>query len=70
MPNGPTTQAVESPAESARRNRRVKLAVMIVIFGPILLFTLFHLGRGIVKMTQGESIGYQQRDKRVGNAVD
>ena len=69
MSNAPVTSSNESPATAAR-NRRVKLAVMVVVFGPIVLFTLFHLGRGVVKMTQGDPVGYQQRDNRVGNAIE
>ena len=69
MSTGPITEQIESPARTAR-NRRVKLAVMIVVFGPILLFTLFHLGRGVYKMVNGDAVGYQQRDHRVGNQID
>ena len=73
MPLGPTSQSVNVADRAAireARNRRTKLAVMIVVFGPILLFTVFHLGRGVYKMANGEAIGYEQSDNRVGNAIE
>ena len=44
----------------------LKLLVFVAIFGPMVVFGLYHLGRAVNKMVQGEPVGYQQRDTPPG----
>jgi hypothetical protein len=50
-----------APPQDGPLQRRLKLAVFILIFGPMVLFGLYHLTLGVYKMTQGEPVGYEQR---------
>jgi hypothetical protein len=40
--------------------RRIKLVIFILIFGPMVLFGLYHMTLGAVKMIRGEAVGYMQ----------
>ena len=40
--------------------RRIKLAIFILIFGPMVLFGIYHITLGVVKMVRGEAVGYMQ----------
>ena len=69
MPRGSATLSIESPARTAH-NRRAKLAIMIVVFGPILLFAIFYFGRGFYKMAIGDPVGYRPIAERAGNRLE
>ena len=54
--------------QAVDRRRRVKLAVIILIFGPMVLFGIYHMVLGGYKMSQGQPVGYEQRDHRIESA--
>jgi hypothetical protein len=53
-----------APPVSGPRQRRLKMLVFIAIFGPMVVFGLYHMGRGVMKMIAGEPVGYRAAEER------
>ncbi|MHC5004720.1 MAG: hypothetical protein ACYTJ0_16525 [Planctomycetota bacterium] len=49
-----------APPQDGPMQRRIKLVIFILIFGPMVLFGLYHMTLGAVKMIRGEAVGYMQ----------
>ncbi|MHC4992339.1 MAG: hypothetical protein ACYTGC_15305 [Planctomycetota bacterium] len=52
-----------APPVDGPMQRRLKLAVFILIFGPMVLFGLYHMTLGVYKMFAGEHVGYRSPDQ-------
>ena len=58
------------PHQESPFARRVKLMVISTFLGICVLFLVFYFVLGAIKMSKGDSLGYQQRDHRTGEIRD
>ena len=56
----PPRRPSNAPPQGGPTQRRIKLVIFIMIFGPMVLFGLYHISLGVVKMVRGEPVGYMQ----------
>ena len=58
-PTTSTTRPPNAPPLNTPRQRRLKMLVFVVIFGPMVVYGAYHLVRGAQKMIAGEPVGYR-----------
>ena len=63
-PSAPTAHRPTNapPLPNSPSQRRIKLIIFTLIFGPMVLFGLYHIGRAVDKMIHGIPVGYEQRE--------
>ncbi len=63
-PSDSTTHPLHNapPVPNSPSQRRIKLIFFTLIFGPMVLFGVYHIGRAVDKMIHGIPVGYEQRE--------